>query len=129
MEGDHNMGKRGTCVSESKEKLVNSFVEIICDEVLKWFKEEAHTNIPLVLTSLRDGLTKIFSTYLDNDSELKLPVESMDSYLEGRKGGEISKELAMAAGMAKIGLSKEQIDQVVEYSRHAWEPIEKRESP
>ena len=41
----------------------------------------------------------------------------------------MSKELAMIAGMIEIGLSKEQINQVVEYSKHAWDPIEKEKSP
>ncbi len=69
---------------------------------------------------------KIFLLFLIVSPSKICPTGSMDSYLQGRKSGEISKELAMIAGMAKVGLSKEQIDHVVEYSKRAWDPIKKK---
>lgn len=114
---------------DPKAKIENGLIDIIIDEILKWAKAEAHTDIPIALNSLRIGLLKVVSSFFDDAPESKLPMGDMNSYLEGRKGGEMSKELAMIAGMIEIGLSKEQINQVVEYSKHAWDPIEKEKSP
>lgn len=123
------MGKQSAPATDPKTKIENGLIDILIDEVLKWAKTEAHTDVPIALNSLRNGLVKAISTFFNDTPEPKLPMVSMNAYLEGRKGGEMSKELAMIAGMVKIGLSKEQIDQVVEYSKHAWEPIKKEKSP
>lgn len=107
----------------------SSLIEIIVDEILKWAKTEIHADVPIALTSLRNGLINAISTFLNANPESDFPINSMDSYLEGRKGGEMSKELAMIAGMVEIGLNKEQIDQVVECSKHAWDSIKKEGRP
>lgn len=97
------MKKQNTHTTDPKTKLENGLVEVIVDEVLKWAKVEAYADVPIALTSLRNGLANIISTFLNDTPEPELPIKSMDSYLEGRKGGEMSKELAMIVGMVKIG--------------------------
>ena len=117
--------------NNSNKSFFDRATDILLSEVLAWFKSTVHAELPLALDSLRGVIEKTVESVFADTNKTELPpiTGSMETFLEGQKSGELRKELAMIAGMGKIGLSKEQIDQVLEYAKHAWDPVSKKKEP
>lgn len=106
-------------------KLVNTFCDVTEKAVSQWESEFIQTNVPRILDWVVHNFKEKIKSWAEKEPEQKEAVlPTMDTFLKGIECGEWRKEMAMIYGMEKAGLSKEQIQKIVEYSRKAWEPRE-----
>ncbi len=111
------------------ERISKSVVDAIANATVIWIDEQAKTGVPLTLNLIKEGIIKTVKNLFEKQETLSAPDNLINireaAYWDGLKHGEMRKELAMTAGMTQIGLTKGQIEQVLEIAAHAWDPISK----
>ncbi len=111
------------------ERISKSVIDAIANATVIWIDEQAKTGVPLTLNLIKEGIIKAVKNLFEKQETLSAPDNFINireaTYWDGLKHGEKRKELAMTVGMTQIGLTKEQIEQVLEIAAHAWDSISK----
>lgn len=111
------------------ERISKSVTDAIANEAIIWIEDQAKSGVPFTLNLIKEGIIKAVKNLFEKPEVQSIPDNLIGvreaTYWDGLKHGEMRKEIAMIAGMGKIGLTKEQIDQVLEIAAHAWDPVSK----